>query len=316
MKKLFVSVLAVAALASCAKEELVSLNQEAIQFGGPFVENATRAADNTYNASNLNKFHLYGTVTGTNGTINIYNQAIVTGTVGSDVWACKDSEGNAINQYWIADATYKFAAVVDADGVTKDGNNMPTALTYNTDGQKDLLYTEATATGQASNNAPVNFTFAHLLSKAYFTVKSNTANGYYHSVTNIKVNNFETGTYTIGATTPWAGTTAKDIAFGDITEVTSADTNGKTNATQMLLIPTATSFNVTFTVEIWNGSTKLGTETYTKTITIKDAEENIVGLEAGKVYNFTLGLTVGELIQFTVTTAPNWVDAPDVPVTL
>ena len=84
----------------------------------------------------------------------------------------------------------------------------------------------------------------------------------------------------------------------------------------MLLIPTATSFNVTFTVEIWNGNTKLGTEDYTKTITIKDAEENIVGLEAGKVYNFTLGLTVGELIQFTVTTAPNWVDAPGVPVTL
>ena len=310
MKKLFVAFCAIAALAACAKEEIVSLDKgETIMFGNAFVENATRATDPTYGAVALEAFNLYGTVTGTAGTINIYNGCEVTGTVGNNVWSCP------VNQYWIAGASYKFAAVVDADGVTKDGNNMPTALSYVTANQKDLLYAEATATGEASGNDKVNFTFSHLLSKAQFTVTSNTENGYHHNVTNIKVNNFATGTYTINGGT-WEGTTATDIAFGDITEVTSANTTGKTNTTQMLLVPNADEFNVTFTVEIWNGSTKLGTQDYTKKVSIKDAEDNIVGLEAGKAYNFTLALSVGELIQFTVTSAPTWAGPTgfDVPV--
>lgn len=303
MKKILIAAMAIAALAACNKAEVIESNPgEAIQFGNAFVDNATKATDNTYGAKELKSFNVYGTVTGTNGTINIYNGTTVTGTVGSNVWSCP------VNQYWIAGATYNFAAVVDANTVNVDGNGMPTTLEYTTAGQKDLLYASATATGKASGNGKVNFTFNHLLAKAQFTVKSNTTNGYYHNVTNIKVNNFETGTYTIAGDGAWAAGDATDISFGNITNVTSLDTDGKTNATQMLLIPTATDFTVSFTVEIWNGETKLGTQNYTKTV----AQD----LVKGNAYDFNLSLSVGELIEFTVTSNPTWANETDVNVTL
>ena len=305
MKKIILAAMALAALAACTKAEVIETTEgEAIEFSNAFVNNATKATDPTYGAVALTSFDVYGTVsgTGTASTINIFNGAEVTGVVGANVWTC------GVKQYWIAGATYDFAAVVDANAVTQDENTkMPTALTYETDGQKDLLYAEATAIGKASGNGKVNFTFNHLLSKAQFTVKSNTADGYYHNVTNIKVSNFETGTYTIAGGT-WAGTTAKDILFGDITVVTAANTEGKNNEIQMLLIPNTADFTVSFTVEIWNGTTKLGTQNYTKTV----AQD----LVKGNAYDFNLDLKVGELIEFTVTSNPTWADETDVTVAL
>ena len=319
MKKLFVSIIAVAALAACAKEELVSVNQEAIEFGGPFVENVTRAADKSYSGDKaLTAFNLYGTVSSTNGTINIYNGCEVTGSVGTAVWTCP------VNQYWIADATYAFAAVADGTVASVDANGMPLTITCNTavdanNVQSDLLYATATATGKASGNGKVNFTFNHLLAKAQFTVKSNTEGGYYYSVKNINVNNYVNGTYTI-ADGSWTGTGEKaNTAFGNIEKVTKTDTDGLTCENQRLLIPTTADFKVSFTVELWNDNgtqdtaddVKLATTTYSgdtaKTVT--------TDLVAGHAYNFTIALSVGELIQFTVTTNPTWGDSTtNVPV--
>ena len=301
MKKFFISMLAVAALAACSNEETLSLNPgEAIEFGGPFVENSTRATDNTYSGEKaLTAFNLYGTVTGTNGTINIYPGCEVTGAIGNNVWSCP------VNQYWIASADCKFAAVADGTVATKDANGMPLTITCNTEidannQQNDLLYAEATAEGKSTGNGKVNFTFSHLLSKAQFTVKSNTVNtdGYYYSVKNININNYVNGTYTIDGGT-WAGTGAKaNTAFGNIEEVTDADTDGKTCAYQRLLIPTTDSFTVTCTIELWNGSVKLSTEDKSFTV-----DQDLV---KGHAYDFNLSLSVGELIQFTVTEKPTW----------
>ena len=321
MKKLFTILAVAATLVSCAKEDVVrEAEGEAIQFGNAFVDNATRATDNTYGNVALTKFNVYGTVQGTgNGVVNIFDGDVVTGAVGQNVWSCD------VKQYWIAGATYNFAAVVDIDkntdnlpdGVATDANGMPKTITYTTANQNDLLYaTAGPITGLAKDNQKVNFTFSHLLAKAQFTVKSNTEGGYYYSVKNIKVSNFETGTYTINGGT-WAGTTAKDIEFGNVEKVTKADTNGKTNATQMLLIPTTTDFKVSFTVEIWNDNgdaedVLLGTTSYTGDAA-KIVSQDLV---AGHVYDFNLDLKVGELIQFTVTSNPTWADETDVNVTL
>ena len=313
MKKLFVALCAIAALAACAKEEIVSLDKgEAIQFGNAFVENATRATDKSYSGDKaLTAFNLYGTVSSTNGTINIYNGCEVTGTVGANVWNCP------VSQYWIAGATYAFAAVADGTVASVDANGMPLTLTCNTavdanNVQNDLLYATAAATGQASGNGKVNFSFSHLLSKAQFTVKSNTQGDYYYSVKNINVNNFETGTYTINGGT-WAGTTATDIAFGNINDVRATDANGKTCEFQRLLIPTTAAFTVSCTIELWNANgdaadVKLATEN--KTFTVNQ------DLVAGHAYDFNLSLSVGELIQFTVTEKPTWADPTgfDVPL--
>ncbi len=324
MKKLFTILAVAATLVSCAKEDVVrEAEGEAIQFGNAFVENSTRAADPTYGTVALEKFNVYGTVQGTgNGIVNIFDGDVVTGAVGQNVWSCD------VKQYWIAGATYNFAAVVDIDkntdnlpdGVAVDSNGMPNTITYTTANQNDLLYaTAGPITGLAKDNQKVNFTFSHLLAKAQFTVKSNTEGGYYYSVKDIKVSNYSEGIYTIGATTPWAvdADDATEIEFRHIEKVTKADTNGKTNATQMLLIPTTTDFKVSFTVEIWNDNgdaedVLLGTTSYTGDAA-KIVSQDLV---AGHVYDFNLDLKVGELIQFTVTSNPTWAGETDVNVTL
>lgn len=302
MKKILISMLAVAALVSCSKEESIRVDQgEAIAFGNAFVDNSTRAEDKTYGEVDLTAFNVYGTVTGTNGTVNIFNGDAVTGSVGPNVWTCTNK------QYWIEGATYDFAAVVDAT-VAQDANKMPTTLTTVADGTmnlKDMLYADRLdIVGQKTGNGPVNFTFEHLLAKAFFTVTSNTEGGYYYTVTDITVGNYESGVYTIADET-WAPGAAKNVAFGDIEEVTAAD-NAKTNATQMLLVPTTDTFNVTFTADLYKDGTKLGTET--KTIAVEN------DLVKGNVYNFTIALSVGELIQFTVTNDPTWTDGGDITV--
>ena len=111
MKKLLLSVFAIAAMASCMQDEVISQDQQAIDFGTPFVDKATKAEDLTYNASNLNEFFVYGTVTGTAGTVNIFNNTRVYGDklVGTNtVWGCD------VKQYWIPGASYVFDAVVFA----------------------------------------------------------------------------------------------------------------------------------------------------------------------------------------------------------
>ena len=300
MKKFFIAIVALAATA-CSNDNIISIDRQTIGFGNPFVNNSVRATDPTYGAVNkLTSFNVYGTVTGTAGTVNIFDGVTVTGTVGNTVWSYDDQYA----QYWIPGASYNFAAVVNADAVTQNELKMPTALTYDTAGQKDLLYATASVNNASANQGAVNMNFSHLLSKAQFTVTSNTAGGYYHSVTNIKISNFETGTYTIADGT-WAGTTAKDIVFGAVNEVTAAS-GAKTNDTQMLLVPNAATFNVTFTVDLYKNGTKLGTET--KSIAVEN------DLDKGNSYNFTIACSVGNPIKFTVTNDPTWTTVPDVTV--
>ena len=343
MKKLFISMLAVAALASCSQEDVIVADKGDLIGFNSFVENSTRAADPTYGAQPLTQFYVYGTVQGTgNGVINIYDGDVVTGTVGQKetitdengapievdkAWSCD------VKQYWIAGAQYNFAAVVDLDkdsnklpdGVTVDENGMPETIVYTTANQNDLLYAEATATGKATGNGKVNFNFSHLLSKAQFTVKSNTKGGYYYSVKDIKVSNYAGGTYTIADGTWMTNDYASaNVEFGDVEYVTSNDKNGKTNATQMLLVPTTADFKVSFTVEIWNGDGQGNDEVLLGQTVYKDGDTDTAhnalpvatDLVKGYTYNFNLNLSVGELIQFTVTTNPTWANGSDTTLTL
>ena len=320
MKKIFFAAIALVALASCAKEEFVSVNRQAISFGEAFVDNATRADYSV--AGNLTEFYVYGTASGTmqgGGTVNIFDGDEVTGTVGSNivdgkethVWNCTET------QYWIPGANYAFAAVVDATVEAPASNNgMPTTLTTIADDAttgnmylKDMLYAEATVDGDdvtVDYDTPVNFTFQHLLSKVHFTVTSTAQGDYSHKVTGIKVYNYAEGTYTINDGT-WNGNgDPVAVTFADIAGVSSTNgTTGVSNA-DMLLVPNAATYNVTFTVELYKGTTKLGTET--KTIPV---EKDLV---KGNAYNFTIACSVGNPIQFSVTNDPTWGTQPDVTI--
>ena len=291
MKKAIFALAAVVALAACSKEDTIIADRgDAIGFGTPFVENSTRVDYST--PGTLTKFNVYGTVTGTAGTVNIYKGVEVTGTIGAADW----SHAEQYNQYWIPGADYDFAAIVDATVASDDANDMPLTLTTQADDAtegnmylKDMLYASAHVENATANEGRVNFNFSHLLSKVKFTVTSNAMGGYYHTVTGIKVSNFETGTYTINGGT-WAGGTAKEVDFAEIAEVTSA-TGAMSNA-ERLLVPNAATFNVTFTVDLYKGTTKLGTET--KTVEVSN------DLVKGNSYNFTIACSVGNPIKFGV----------------
>ena len=56
MKKIFLAVVALAAMTACSNDEFVSVDRAPINFGEAFVDNATRATDTTYVAVALTSF--------------------------------------------------------------------------------------------------------------------------------------------------------------------------------------------------------------------------------------------------------------------
>lgn len=316
MKKVILSVLAVAALASCVQNEVVN-PQQAIDFGTPLVSNTTKATDPSYgqNGVALTAFNVYGTVEGSgNGVVNIFDGALVEGSIGQNVWSCD------VKQYWIPGATYNFAAVVDAT-VGKNANNMPETLTTvanDEDYLKDMLYAFNGPITAGETNDAVNFNFKHLLAKAQFVVTSTTEEGYYYNVEEIKINNFASGTYTI-ATKLWNKGEAKAYVLGSIEDLSAANTN-VTSDKQVLLIPTATAFTVEYLVKLYNSNgtadktddvllrTIDKTSANAQVVEIKNNNDEIIGIQGGYAYNFNLALTAGSEIQFTVTDQPTWAD--------
>lgn len=326
MKRVFITLLTIATLISCSKDEIVKeASKLPISFGNVFVENSTRATDNTYGSTNVLKhFNVYGTVTGNSNTVNIYNGDAVE-EIGGD-WNCKKV------QYWVPDCTYSFTAIVDGDvkngttvlnSVAVDENGMPTSITYNATTQKDLLLAQSIAktdesgvptngniTTDASSNKFVSFTFSHLLSKAQFTFtnKFTEDSGVVLKVTDIKITKApKKAVYTISSAgwgTPtelYTGDGTDFLSFGD-SEQMSANGGTSTSGKVCLLIPGTYDLNIKFTIEHNKGG-----NSSTKTI-----NQNVT-LLAGNSYNFTAELNASNVngvvpitFNITVNNNGNW----------
>ena len=288
MKKFFIAMLAVAAVTACAKDEAISIDRQAIDFGNPFVENTVRADYSV--GKSLTAFTVYGTVTGNNNTVALFggDGATVTGTVGAEAWACDETE------YWVPNCSYAFQAV--ADGVINNG-----AITVSvSDGNLDLLYATATATTDAqaepilgvNENDVVEFNFTHLMSKVGFSFVNGSANNAYsYNITAVSfTGHFASGTYTIGATTPWGSTTPTTTAlsFGTGTETHQ-------------IIPGAQELEVTIAYDIvYNGKT-MGSTSFTKPLEYT--------FEQSKSYSIVVTIPApGKPIQFSVVNDLGWTD--------
>ncbi len=318
MKKLFVSLLAVAALASCAKEDVIVADPGELIAFNSFVENSTRATaatDPSYSAATLPYFDVYGAV----GGVNIYDGDTVTrGTAA--LGAAWSLASDAPKQYWIAGAQYKFAAVVNATSVQTGADGLPTVLSYTTSDQKDMLYDYVEKVGQATNNGLVAFSFNHLLSKVKFSVENTSnaaATNYRIVVTDAKLTNvYPSGTYAVtGDTGTWTPATADNYDLEDLT-VLSAKT--EFNSKEVLLIP-GSAVGVYVKAEIQ--ATADGTN-WTKVAEVEKDFDNALGktgdtpnvLVANNAYHFAVKLGVGTEIQFTATALPNWTEND--PITL
>lgn len=301
MKKILLAALAFGALVSCSKDEIISINQETIGFSNAFVDNTTRAnaaTDPSYGASAvaLNQFNVWGAINTGDAYLPVFAGESVSGTVGaSNVWNCEKT------QYWVEDAVYNFAGLVNAGtGVTLGDNKLPAKVDFAVStGKVDLLYAVSdTYTGLASNNPLVEMDFNHLLSKVMFTVNntSTAATEYSFLVKNITINGATAGTCALPAMT-WTSTAAQ---VGNFTEFRAIPVGGgvakQVCESELLLIPGAV--NVSFTIDIIYSGKTIATHNYATT-----AAQT---LEVGHAYNFVINVSVGQPIQFTVESYPEW----------
>ena len=345
MKKILIALCAVATLASCTKNEVLSYDQEAIGFDNAFVDNSTRSVvDPSYTNSRLfPDFQVYGYVEGA-PLFNTDNSGVtVAGSGINGEWTYTGT------QYWIAGAHYNFSAVApvtNGNWTKTAANTGATTLSFTNDGDTDLLYAQNdtyTANTNGTPNGKVGFTFRHVLSKVKFSF----VNAYEATNSSIRVKDikildaYQKGSVELNATTStWAPVESSNnltLNFGNAA-LTAEDNNATIDQNdkgyaftanntvesykELFMIPgagqdvtvtagsTTTTYNdvytVQFTVELLVNSQEI--TQYTHTIYTTFAPE------PGKAYDLVATIdadnidptTSQEAIEFTVTTITDW----------
>ena len=288
MKKILVSVLAIAGLVACNNEDVVreqNLN-EAITFDGIFVENATRANDPSIKTETIEEFFVWAYMNETTGYV--FNDERVYRSGGS--WT------NDNLTYWLPGNHYYFAAFA---GDRSDVKTLPTAMEKNglgvveftnVEGTNDILYSEFDVFAENKEVGPVKLVFEHLLSKVKFTF----ANGFVNKNTTVVVKDIkmvapavatidlsaepidETGAM---AWTDHSGEVVLD--FGDMNGAANLEVNAKASSdNERLTIPAGADkeYKITFDVEVFYGEKRGMTESM---------EVVLKGFEfvAGRAYN-------------------------------
>ena len=321
MKKIFIAIMAVAAAVSCSQELTVDAPKgAAIAFDNAFVENATRAAD--YTADNIKNFSVYGFITKeTEGAI--FTDQKVSGS---------NAEGFTYSpaQYWVGGATYSFSALVPYEGrhwtykATNSGNGVISFNNQTAVANQDLLFAYATRTTPASITAApeaVAFTFDHVLSRVKFSFVNGFGDGQNITlkVTNVNITNaYANGTLALENGVLAEAWTPADknlnVAFGDAGQELAVNAEGET--THYYLIPAEDTYEVTFTVAIYQSGVLV--DTYDRTATVT------VALERGKSYDLQATLTANNTsddgalypIEFTIGEVTGWEDYTGADVTV
>ncbi len=329
MKKLFVSLLAVAALAACTNEQtLVQRGNAPMEFAGAFVDNATRAnvaADPSTTTNSLTGFDVWAFMDEPAGIV----------FEGEDVTGEKGNFSYVNTQYWVPEHVYYFAALAPMNSAnwtlstaeaSVDGAGVVTFT--NVDGTEDLLYaaTSKSTVGMelGADMDAVKFQFNHLLSKVKFSFTNTFTNdNAYIDVKNVKMVVPAKGSINL-AQADWWSTNQWDLVEGQNTTLEFGDACAKTAPSvkqetdnERLTIPAdaGQSYIVTFDVALYFGDV-LAFEK--KGITSKVEG---VALEIGKSYNFKAELNASNIagggenggaelmpIVFDVEEVKDWVD--------
>jgi hypothetical protein len=289
MKKFIFSFLAVAALASCVKEQTLSVPGAAeIGFAGTFVENATKA-NPTVTTESIDEFFVWGIIENEEGLV----------FTDEKVWKAGDWT-YANTQYWVPAHKYFFSAIagdrtddqiVISTAANKGMNTagLGTVTFTNKEGMNDVLYAEYAYTTPSEITAQpedVKFQFAHLLSKVKFTFQNGFVNEHHTVVVkNIKMTVPGQGTIDLTADefawTALAGETV--LEMGHMAQGANLETGEKASSdNELLTIPAAATqeYTVTFDVELYMGDVQASTA-------VKTVKINGYALEPGKAYNFT-----------------------------
>lgn len=356
MKKNILTLAILATLASCSSDELVEVApKQAIGFGNNFVNNSTRAIDNSFTTDNIPGFRVWGTTKGDElnaPLVSIYDDVEVLKEMpaGESNWVGTSYFYNPqYTQYWIKGNLYNFAAFVGANTATGGNseivlgtNKLPGTITFTSDDMTDLLYATSTATGLESNNPEVKFNFSHILSKVQFTVVNTIAtnieglNNYQYKVEKIKITNaYSKAKCTLSNlfdedVDAWEGKVANnEIDFGHATGATlsTASTEAvaigkyKDNSSQDKGIESATSHYARFLIP---GTYEDLTITCTITTLLNDEAIDVteytgsiyITLVEGQAYNFKITLgEPGQKITFGIFAVNEWKNGNDDPTT-
>ena len=291
MKKLLVSVLAIAGLVACTTDDVVRVQQGGAIAFDTFVENATRVDNVSTTTDNISEFSVWAYMNAADGIV--FNDELVSRN--GDAWTYTNL------QYWLAGNSYSFAAFAgDRDfveglpeGVAMDEKGLGTITFTNENGTNDILYAQNYVASAAADQDPVSFQFDHLLSKVRFTFANGFANdNNFIVVKNIKMTSAEVAqlnlntasfAYVADAEYVWenhAGTKALDFGHMAAGEKVARGKNAISDEDR-LVIPAGAeySYTVTFDVEVYNGEQR-GLE--------KSMEVKVSGVElvAGHSYNF------------------------------
>ena len=286
MKKLIVSVLAIAGLVACMNDEIVSVQKgNAIAFDS-FVENTTRADkanDPSTTTTSLEGFDVWGFMDQTNGIL--FDGEDVTGSQGAFTYTN--------TQYWLPGHDYYFAALapMNSDNWTL---NTEAANFYgagilnflNIAGTEDLLYAATALEDVSDNPGAVKFQFHHLLSKVKFTFENGFTNPYNTIVVrDVKMKAPLGGSINLAVENWWDNddwqlTQDKvELAFGDAGEIKQGKKQESANERFTIPANKEQEYVVTFLVDLYMGD--LFAETYEQAVSVKG-----IALDMGKAYNF------------------------------
>ena len=318
MKKFFLGALAVVAMVSCAKEEILRQQApNAIAFSNyvenSAVRNSQDAGDPSFITADFDAFDVWGFMDANTGVI--FNKERVTRS--GDVW------GYAQTQYWTPNHKYWFAALapVDHENVVLELAAEPYMVeaglgkvTFtNLDGTDDVVYAEATAvTGAeitADNPGKVALAFNHLLSKVRFSFKNGMTNDNAFIVVE-DIQMIVPGKGSIDLTQDTYAWTIDENAADATLDFGKMNAGAKVAINEVavsdnhrLTIPASTSesYTVNFKVTLYMGDKLAGT--WNNSTTITGCE-----LAPGKKYNFKATLTAENIaddplhpIEFTAT---------------
>ena len=289
MKKLFVSILAIAGLAACSNESVVREQDlsQTITFDGIFVENSTRSNDPSTTSNNINEFYVWAIMDDATGTV--FTDETVKKVDG--VWGYDNT------QVWAPNHKYYFSALAGnrdnieidfAYNTGRDKDGLGTVTFTNVDGTNDLLYAEQYCeTPEEITTAPeaVKFQFDHLLSKVKFTF----INGFTNPnntvvITGVTIDAPKTATIDLCEDIyAWDDHSSEvvTLAMGDVDNGNRIAMGGKKSSdNERLTIPADSyEYTVKFRVQTLMGEVPS---------TVSDKEITLSGVELlpGRAYNF------------------------------
>lgn len=335
MKKISLCLLAVLALASCQKNEMIAeVGGPEIAFENASVDNATRAAvDPSTTTASIDEFAVWGFMDEPAGTV--FDNEVVTKS--GSAWTYANT------QYWLANHDYYFAAVSPANHSdvvvnTASANvlGLGNIAFTNTAGDVDLIYAATTVSTQDGKDLSampkVGLSFNHLLSKVKFTF----TNGFDNPNTTIVINDVKMtaplkADINLNVENWWnpagwanyAETTT--LYFGDIvenpeaSEIASRIPAGTSweCSDERLTIPAGETqvYDITFDVTLYNGDVVA-----LERATLKSKITGAV-LEMGKAYNFQAEINASNItgeegedlypIEFEVIEVKEWDEVTD-----